>query len=128
MQPYLINAINDGLSTIYKVSNHGIPESTIERTLSAAQRFFSLPLPAKQELDIHKSQNFKGYTGLLGENTDWENGKGDLHEGFDIGWEEAEGANEGDGSKKEEKHAMTGQNVWPEGEGMQEFRRDVLEY
>src|SRR6266567_68679 len=39
------------------------------------------------QLDIHKSKNFKGYTALLGENTNPEN-RGDLHEGFDLGWED----------------------------------------
>ena len=38
-------------------------------------------------MDIHKTANFKGYTALLGENTDPE-GRGDLHEGFDLGWEQ----------------------------------------
>jgi len=68
----------------FYVSNHGIPESVIEQTLDVAKSFFALPLPTKEELDIHKSPNFKGYTSLLGENTNPEN-RGDLHEGFDIG-------------------------------------------
>lgn len=32
------------------------------------------------KLDIHRSPNYKGYTALLGENTD-PKGHGDLHEG-----------------------------------------------
>ena len=33
------------------------------------------------KLDIRKTSNYKGYTALLGENTDPE-GRGDLHEGL----------------------------------------------
>jgi len=42
------------LAVLYPVSsspviNHGLPESTIERALGAAKRFFALPLSAKEE-------------------------------------------------------------------------------
>lgn len=70
-------------------------------------------------IDIHKSSNFKGYTALLGENTNPEN-RGDLHEGFDIGWEERSGAS------REDDGAMTGENVWPK--DLPGFRESVLDY
>ena len=63
---------------------------TIWFRIEAAKKFFSLPLETKSAMDIHKTPNFKGYTALLGENTNPEN-RGDLHEGFDIGWEEPAG-------------------------------------
>ena len=69
------------------VTNHGIPETVIERAVSAAQSFFALPTERKLELDIRKTPNFKGYTPLLSSNLDPENA-GDMHEGFEIGWEE----------------------------------------
>ena len=69
-------------------------------------------------LDIHKSPNFKGYTALLSENSDPEN-RGDLHEGFDIGWEDFAG-----GSRRDDG-PMTGDNVWPE--GIPGFRDAFLE-
>ena len=69
------------------MKNHGVDERVINTALSAGKSFFSLPQDAKDALDIHKTPNFKGYTALLGENTDPEN-RGDLHEGFDIGWED----------------------------------------
>lgn len=72
-------------------------------------------------LDIHKSPNFKGYTALLGENTNPEN-RGDLHEGFDLGWEEIETGN----SRRRDDGAMTGQNVWPD--GLPGFREACLDY
>lgn len=101
------------------VKNHSIPPDTLDRTLSAAKRFFSLPMSSKAPLDIHKSSNFKGYTALFGENTNPEN-RGDLHEGFDIGWEEMSG------STRMNDGAMSGQNVWPE--ELPGFREVVLEY
>lgn len=108
----------------------------IEQTLGAAKRFFALPLPIKEEvvnlvylpapprslslqLDIHKSPNFKGYTGLLGENTNPEN-RGDLHEGFDVGWEDPVTLT----ARKE--GGLDGKNVWPE--GLPGFRGQVMDY
>ncbi|KAI3621149.1 vacuolar protein sorting-associated protein 70 [Moniliophthora roreri] len=102
------------------VMNHGIPEDVIIAAVEAGKKFFALPESSKMELDIHKSPNFKGYTALLGENTD-PNGKGDLHEGFDIGWEEKD-----QGSAKSnprDDREMSGANVWPELPG---FRENVL--
>ena len=91
----------------------------ISGAVNAAKQFFALPSSTKMELDIHKSSNFKGYTALLGENTNPEN-RGDLHEGFDIGWEDLTGASRADDG------AMTGQNVWPR--NMSDFKAAVLEY
>lgn len=96
-------------------------ESTIAKGLAAGKRFFSLPQTTKDAMDIHKSDNFKGYTALLGENTNPEN-RGDLHEGFDIGWEAA------DGASRDDDGAMTGTNVWPDSSTLPNFREDVLEY
>ena len=48
---------------------------------------------------------------MLGENTDPEN-RGDLHEGFDIGWEDPV---DSAGIAPTPKTAMSGENVWPEG-------------
>ena len=101
------------------VKNHGISEGAISSAIEAAKRFFALPLSTKMALDIHNSPNFKGYTALLGENTNPEN-RGDLHEGFDIGWQHPTGASRADDG------AMTGQNVWPT--DLPGFREAVLEY
>ncbi|EJF60988.1 Clavaminate synthase-like protein [Dichomitus squalens LYAD-421 SS1] len=103
----------------FYVKNHGIPEDTISKAVDAAKRFFALPQSRKTALDIHKSPNFKGYTALLGENTNPEN-RGDLHEGFDIGWEELTGTSRTDDG------LMTGENVWPA--DMPGFREAALEY
>lgn len=103
------------------MKNHGVPPETVSKALSAGKSFFRLPQAAKDAIDIHKSENFKGYTALLGENTNPEN-RGDLHEGFDLGWEEL------DGSVRADDGAMTGGNVWPDPTSLPGFREDVLEY
>ncbi|KAI0088603.1 2OG-Fe-II oxygenase [Irpex rosettiformis] len=105
----------------FYIKNHNVPPETISKALSAGKRFFALPQPAKDAIDIHKSDNFKGYTALLGENTNPEN-RGDLHEGFDIGWEAL------DGSVRSDDGAMTGENVWPHSKDLPGFREEVLEY
>lgn len=83
------------------------------------------------ELDIHKSDNFKGYTPLLGENTDPEN-RGDLHEGFDIGWEEFVNSSETQRVLGAEplpnSGLMQGENVWPSAERLPGFREALLKY
>lgn len=78
---------------------------------------------AGMQLDIHNSLNYKGYTALFGENTDPAN-RGDLHEGFDLGWEPEEGSAP-DASLRDDG-VMTGQNVWPN--GLPGFKSHVLAY
>lgn len=76
-------------------------------------------------MDIHKTAHFKGYTALLAENTNPE-GRGDLHECFDMAWEprlDDAGLTQLTDAKD---GAMHGQNVWPE--ILPEFKKPVLEY
>ncbi|KAH7913970.1 Clavaminate synthase-like protein [Hygrophoropsis aurantiaca] len=106
----------------FYIMNHGIPENTIDTTIGAAKQFFALPTQSKAKLDIHKSPNFKGYTALLGENANPEN-RGDLHEGFDLGYE----ANVPlDDIVLRDDGNMTGANVWPD--ELPTFRKDMLDY
>jgi len=67
----------------FYAKNHHVDPKIIERTFEAARKFFDLPLEDKLAVDIAKSPNLRGYTKLLGENTD-PTARGDLHEGFDI--------------------------------------------
>jgi len=106
----------------FYIKNHGISEGTIANAVDAAQRFFSLPTSSKVELDIHKSQNFKGYTALLGENTN-SDGQGDLHEGFDLGWEPENSSNS---ASKRDDGLMSGANIWPD--GLSGFKESILAY
>ncbi|KZP06106.1 Clavaminate synthase-like protein [Athelia psychrophila] len=107
----------------FYIKNHGISADVIFDALDAGKKFFALPEESKKHIDIHKSSAFKGYTALLGENTNSEN-EGDLHEGFDIGWEpEPESSS---ALVERNDGAMAGENVWPE--GIPGFKSDVLTY
>ncbi|KAI0770719.1 Clavaminate synthase-like protein [Fomes fomentarius] len=107
------------------VKNHGIPEETTNKALAASKDFFSLPLEKKMELDITKAANFKGYNPVLSSNNDPAN-RGDLHEGFEFGWEELDAR--ATDEKRANDGAMAGANVWPSPSDVLGFRESVLGY
>ncbi|KIO16910.1 hypothetical protein M407DRAFT_33441 [Tulasnella calospora MUT 4182] len=114
----------------FYVSNHGVDPTLIADVVRQAKRFFDLPSAEKMEFDIHKSDNFKGYTPLLGENTDPEN-RGDLHEAFDIGWEELVRSGESrtlNAEPSSTSSLVQGGNVWPNAELLPGFREALLKY
>lgn len=120
-----IRVLSNGLT----VKNHGIPPSIPETAIKSSLPFFGLSEEEKMKYDIHATDNFKGYNAFLSENTDPE-GRGDLNEGFNFGWEVLEGD---ESEKSPWSHntggAMSGGNVWPQGgEEMKEFRRALLTY
>ncbi|KAK0438512.1 uncharacterized protein EV420DRAFT_1209853 [Desarmillaria tabescens] len=117
----LANEITDACINVgfFYINNHGIAEDTITAAIDAGKKFFALPTSSKMDLDIHRSSNYKGYTALLGENTD-PKGHGDLHEGFDLGWEDE------NLEETKNKNAMSGGNVWPE--AVPDFKEPVLNY
>jgi len=121
----LANLIRDACVNVgfFYLKNHGIPEVTITATIEAANKFFSLPAASKIELDIHNSSNFKGYTALLGENANPKN-KGDLHEGFDLGWEPEHQSNQ----PLRDDREMSGANVWPDASTLPGFKESILAY
>lgn len=63
---------------------HEVPAGTVTAVFEEARRFFALPLEDKMALDVTQSPVLRGYTPLLGENTN-SKGRGDMHEGFDLG-------------------------------------------
>ena len=75
-----------------------------------------------RQLENKKTPNFKGYNPIQSSRNDPQ-GDGDMHEGFEFGWEPLEmkgyAGEQADG-------VMAGANVWPkEPEG---FREAVLKY
>lgn len=109
----------------FYVKNHGIPAALPEKAIQDALPFFALPEEEKMKYDLHATPNFKGYNALLSENTD-PAGRGDLNEGYNLGWEVLE---EHDGLSHDTEGPMGGKNVWPEGgEDMKAFRRSALIY
>ncbi|KAI0754477.1 Clavaminate synthase-like protein [Daedaleopsis nitida] len=105
------------------VKDHGIPEETTEKALEFSKAFFSLSDEKKMELDIRKTTNFKGYNAIMTSNNDPAN-DGDLHEGFEFGWEELDAKVNDD--KRANDGAMAGANVWPT--ELPGFREAVLNY
>lgn len=104
----------------FYATGHGVPQEVIDRTFSAAHGFFDLPLAVKNAVSVEKSDAMRGYTPLLGENTDPAN-KGDLHEGFDL-------ALDLDASDPDVQAGVFGYapNQWPE--GLPGFREALLDY
>ncbi|EWC43850.1 hypothetical protein DRE_07294 [Drechslerella stenobrocha 248] len=98
----------------FYVKNHGVPQSVVADCFGAAHKFFDLSLEEKMKIYIKDSDNYKGYTPLLGENTD-PAGRGDLHEGFDVGYDSKPGKNQ-----------MEGENRWPE--SLPEIKEPVTKY
>ncbi|KAH9850158.1 Clavaminate synthase-like protein [Lenzites betulinus] len=105
------------------VKNHGISGDIIDNALDASKDFFSLPLERKMEIDIRKASNFKGYNPVLSSNNDPLN-RGDLHEGFEFGWEELNPRLNDE--KRASDGVMAGANVWPP--DLPGFRESVLSY
>ncbi|EKM49759.1 uncharacterized protein PHACADRAFT_179143 [Phanerochaete carnosa HHB-10118-sp] len=105
----------------FYIKNHGIPQETISAALEAAKGFFALSQASKETISIDKSTNFKGYTPLLGENSDPEN-RGDLHEGFDLGWEDPSG------NVRADDGPMSGVNLWPDERELPGFKEAVMRY
>jgi isopenicillin N synthase-like dioxygenase len=78
----------------------------------------------QRQLDVHKSPGFRGYNGLLSENTNPEN-DGDLHEGFNLGWE-PEGATATEEIRDD--GVMSGANAWPDPSQLPGFKEPVMAY
>lgn len=95
------------------VKNHGVPLQTVNNTFKHSHDFFALPMETKREIDVSKSDNFRGWMGLLSENND-PTKKGELHEAFNLGLDPSLGV--GAHADKEDivegalKHS---DNLWP---------------
>lgn len=105
------------------VKNHGIPDEVITRALASAKEFFSLPLDKKMDIVNTKTPNFKGYNPLLSSINDPDSA-GDMHEGFEFGYEEL--VPTVNGQIRTSDGAMAGANVWPQ--ELAQFREDELTY
>ncbi|KAF8226020.1 Clavaminate synthase-like protein, partial [Tricholoma matsutake] len=120
----LASLIRDACNNVgfFYLKNHGIPEERIRAALGAGKKFFNLPRSKKMELAIQDNSNFKGYTNFLQENVNPQ-GLGDVHEGFDIGWEPEFLSND---TTPIIQGAMSGPNVWPN--DMPDFKDAIMAY
>ena len=103
------------------VSNHPIPESTIEGAHAAMRDFFDLPLEEKMRLDIDTIQRHRGYVPLGGLYAD-PTARADLQEGYEISLELP-----ADDPDYLAGNLMLGPNVWPD-EALPGFRSAVYGY
>ncbi|MBV6658992.1 MAG: 2-oxoglutarate and iron-dependent oxygenase domain-containing protein, partial [Devosiaceae bacterium] len=67
----------------FYAAGHSVPKPVIDATFDAAHRFFALPDAVKRSIPVDNNPGNRGYTALLGENTD-PTAKGDMHEAFDF--------------------------------------------
>lgn len=80
-----------------------------------------------EQIHHRKTPNFKGYSPLLSGNND-PNGAGDLHEGFEFGWENPITDKDNEEDEVDPSGVMAGANVWPSEADVPGFREKVLRY
>jgi len=105
----------------FYLANHGVPEIVRRRAFAAAKRFFDQTLATKSKIHISKSTHVRGFTPILEENFDTENGKGDLKESFDMALEVPL-----DHPVVLGGQSLYGPNVWPSDDPG--FRTDIAAY
>ncbi|GAA5886997.1 hypothetical protein JCM16303_003084 [Sporobolomyces ruberrimus] len=97
----------------FYISNHGIPQEVVDEAFEQGRKFFEQPTEKKMLVDLQKSDAFKGYAPLKGENVD-PLSRGDVHEAFDIG-DDSQVMKQGKGNG----------NLWPPSSDLPEFRPAV---
>ncbi|CAE6420128.1 unnamed protein product [Rhizoctonia solani] len=94
----------------FYVKNHGIDEAMIASTVDAARRFFELPLEEKMKLDAQQTSHLRGY---------YPPGQRRLsRESFEIGPDVDASPN----------IPMSGRNLWPSANVIQDFEEPVSKY
>ncbi len=104
------------------VTHHGIDAALIAQVFSQSARFFSQSATDKSALSIKHTGNNRGYVALGEERLDAEK-PGDVKEAFNIGWDLA-----ADHPFVLSRQPFRGVNVWPEADGLSDFRKTMLEY
>ncbi|KAJ7644457.1 hypothetical protein FB45DRAFT_897973 [Roridomyces roridus] len=98
----------------FYVKNHPIADSRVNDAIRAGAEFFELPIATKLKC-VANTSHLVARSRILGENAD-SAGRGDLHEGFDIGWE------------SEREGPMAGTNIWPSEADVPDFKARLLAY
>jgi isopenicillin N synthase-like dioxygenase len=70
-KPQLLAQLREAITEIgfLYVKNHGVPESTIYKTVDVLPKLFSISQEAKDEVNLHNSPHFLGYSGVGAETT-----------------------------------------------------------
>ena len=100
----------------FVLAHHDIPESTVSETFAAADRFFALPVDAKNA--VARTADNRGYVGHGTEGLDDASGVKDRKEAFNIGLEL-------DADDPRMAEPFRGPNRWPDVAG---FRETTLGY
>ncbi|KAJ9104194.1 hypothetical protein QFC20_004632 [Naganishia adeliensis] len=129
----------------FYIKNHSVDEAKVDKTFRQAEAFFATSPAVKKSVDISKSDNFRGWMGVLTENNDPEN-EGDLHEGFNLGLDPSiaatlasfqelktqQSCGVGTQNGKEKDGGLEhGENLWPSSDvwsGSPEFKETALAY
>ncbi|ODH29048.1 hypothetical protein ACO22_03824 [Paracoccidioides brasiliensis] len=85
-KPELLEQLHHALVSVgfLYVSNHGVPNETIANLVDVLPHFFSLPDWAKEEIALHNSPHFLGYSSVGAETT---GGKADRREQVEFATE-----------------------------------------
>ncbi|WPB56188.1 isopenicillin N synthase family dioxygenase [Xylophilus sp. GOD-11R] len=94
-------------SGFFYVRGHGVPQAMVQAQFALAQRFFDLPLEAKQAIDLRRVPNMRGYESLGAQTLD-ATARPDLKESFYCGLEYAD-----DHPYVLRGHHSYGRNQWP---------------
>ncbi|TFY79179.1 hypothetical protein EWM64_g4831 [Hericium alpestre] len=130
----------------FYVKNHGISETTLSHALDSMKTYFSLPTETKTEawhlLTRHMCKawliSLLSTTARYQEDAQLQRlqrgphqqqrplNRGDMHEGFEFGWEELNASKAANDPKRVNDGAMAGANVWPA--AAPGFREAMLSY
>ncbi|KAI1323706.1 putative 2OG-Fe(II) oxygenase family oxidoreductase [Xylariaceae sp. FL0255] len=106
----------------FQIVGHGMPQETIDGLLSAAKKFFDLPMEEKLTLDATKTVGRRGYDVLASQSYDT-GVLPDLKEGFYVGPD----VPNTDRVVQPGRYFM-GSNVWPTSLSFESFREPVERY
>lgn len=144
-RPELLTQLRSALFDVgfLYITNHGVPQSTIDNLANILPALFDLPLEKRAALSKTNSPHFLGYNGFAEEIT---LGKQDLREQFDFGtelsvvWEEkhpdtnghVNGTTNGDSGDSRDftklYWRLRGPNQWPNESDLPGFRKALTEY
>ncbi|KAL2010665.1 hypothetical protein VTN00DRAFT_6472 [Thermoascus crustaceus] len=113
-RPHLLRKLHHALTSVgfLYVSNHGVPSTVISDLVQALPILFALPPEAKEEIALHNSPHFLGYSAVGAETTA---GKEDRREQVEFATELEDRWSEGKerGEERLLYERLKGPNQWP---------------
>ncbi|KAH7024036.1 hypothetical protein EDB80DRAFT_631199 [Ilyonectria destructans] len=121
----LVDQMRDACQShgFFQLTNHGIPQSSLDEIIECSKEFFSLPLEEKEKYDKDLTQSHRGYERLRAQNFE-KRTEGDLKEGYYFGLDLPK-----DHPSVLAKKFNLGPNKYPENvRDPAEFRRRIDDY